>query len=373
MLFQLLFFASSFIGCFYLVPIFIRIANKFSIYDCPDIRKQHLHKTPFLGGLAIVMSFFISLGLVFPVSFVRPAYSNVLYITLFLIFLIGLGDDIFNYSAKKKLFFQLLLSGMLIYKGGFQLPIEELFPDLQLAPVVGFCIALILITMVINAINLIDGADGIAASFALIATLFYSYIFYIGGEAFYCSMALTLSGGLSAFLLFNRPPAYIFMGDAGSLFVGMALSIFSFHFIEQGKSFTAFTLSSRVILSFSLLSIPIMDMIRLFFTRMLNGKSPFYADNNHIHHLMKQLGFTPKQITLLLFIFQLLIVGLAALSMDKSWIGFLLISICIYVLVIQIIRQLITYKNKNIATSVNKSNSHQDTYTEHKIAYLAEK
>lgn len=163
------------------------------------------------------------------------------------------------------------------------------------------------------------------------------------------------------------------MGDAGSLFVGMALAIFSFHFIEQGKSFTSFTLSSRVILSFSLLSIPIMDMIRLFFSRMLDGKSPFYADNNHIHHLMKQLGFTPKQITLLLFIFQLLIVGLAALSMDKSWIGFLLISICIYVLVIQIIRQLITYKNKNIATSVNKSNSHQETYTEHKITYLAEK
>jgi UDP-N-acetylmuramyl pentapeptide phosphotransferase/UDP-N-acetylglucosamine-1-phosphate transferase len=133
------------------------------------------------------------------------------------------------------------------------------------------------------------------------------------------------------------------MGDSGSLFIGMLLATFTFVFIEEKSSYIVLNISNRVILAFSFLSIPILDMVRLFFVRIYNKKSPFNGDNNHIHHLMAKVGFTSKQTLLIIITFQILNIGIAFMALNKSWIGFVIINVCTYTIAIQFLRQLKTY------------------------------
>jgi UDP-N-acetylmuramyl pentapeptide phosphotransferase/UDP-N-acetylglucosamine-1-phosphate transferase len=160
---------------------------------------------------------------------------------------------------------------------------------------------------------------------------------------FFCIVALSAASALTAFILYNKPPAYIFMGDSGSLFIGMLLATFTFVFIEEKSSSLDLNVSNRVILAFSFLSIPILDMVRLFSVRIYNKKSPFKGDNNHIHHLMANIGFTSKQTLLIIITFQILNIGIAFMALNKSWVGFVIVNVCTYTIVIQFLRQLKTY------------------------------
>lgn len=342
---------SSFLLCFYTVPILVKIANKFNIYDAPSHIKKHNRKISFLGGVALIFAFIIPISLFLPDGIQKPKYINAYLILITIIFLHGIGDDFFNYSPKRKFFIQAVLCSLLIYKTGFYLPLGSMITKFAISPSVSFIITLVTAVAIVNAYNLIDGSDGLAASISIIAILFYAICFYLDDNFFFCILALSAASALTAFLLYNKPPAYIFMGDSGSLFIGMLLATFTFVFIEEKSSTLALNVSNRVILAFSFLSIPILDMVRLFAIRIYNKKSPFSGDNNHIHHLMANIGFTSKQILLIIVTFQILIIGIAFLSLDKSWIGFVIINISIYTIGIQSLRQLKTYlssRNMNI-------------------------
>ena len=233
-----------------------------------------------------------------------------------------------------------------------------MFAKLALPQSVSFIITLISAIGIVNAYNLIDGSDGLAASISLIASLFYATCFFLDGNMFFCIVALSAASALIAFILYNKPPAYIFMGDSGSLFVGMLLATFTFVFIEEKSSYLSLNVSNRVILAFSFLSIPILDMVRLFSVRIYNKKSPFKGDTNHIHHIMANIGFTSKQILLIIITFQFLNIGIAFLSLDKSWLGFVIVNISIYMIGIQSLRQLNTYlSNRKINVELTELNS----------------
>jgi UDP-N-acetylmuramyl pentapeptide phosphotransferase/UDP-N-acetylglucosamine-1-phosphate transferase len=146
------------------------------------------------------------------------------------------------------------------------------------------------------------------------------------------------------------------MGDSGSLFIGMLLATFTFVFIEEKSSYLDLNVSNRVILAFSFLSIPILDMFRLFSVRIYNKKSPFKGDNNHIHHLMSNIGFTSKQTLLIIITFQILNIGIAFMALNKSWIGFVIINVCTYTIVIQFLRQLKTYLSHRDIRSIGPIN-----------------
>jgi len=333
----------SFLLCYYTIPILIKIANRFNIYDAPSHIKKHKRNISFFGGVALIFAFIIPISLFLPDGIQKPIYINAYLILITIIFLHGIGDDFFNYSPKRKFFVQAVLCSLLIYKTGLHLPIENLFTKFAISQSVSFIITLVTAIGIINAYNLIDGSDGLAASISLIACLFYATSFYLDGNFFFCILALSAASALTAFLFFNKPPAYIFMGDSGSLFIGMLLATFTFVFIEEKSSTVALNVSNRVILAFSFLSIPILDMLRLFITRIYNNKSPFSGDNNHIHHLMANIGFTSKQVLIIIIISQLLFTGIAFLSLDKPWIGFIIVNITIYIIGIQSLRQLKTY------------------------------
>lgn len=348
----------SFLLCFYTIPILVKIANRFNIYDAPSHIKKHNRNISFLGGVALIFAFIIPISLFLPDGIQKPKYINAYLILITIIFLHGIGDDFFNYSPKRKFFVQAVLCSLLIYKTGFYLPPESMFAKFALSQSVSFIITLVTAVGIINAYNLIDGSDGLAASISLIASLFYAISFYLDGNFFFCILALSGASALTAFLLYNKPPAYIFMGDSGSLFIGMLLATFTFVFIEEKSSIVVIKVSNRLILAFSFISIPILDMMRLFVTRIYNKKSPFNGDNNHIHHLMANIGFTSKQVLIVIIISQLLFIGIAFLSLDKSWIGFIIVNISIYIIGIQFLRQLKTYLfNRKINIELTQLNS----------------
>jgi UDP-N-acetylmuramyl pentapeptide phosphotransferase/UDP-N-acetylglucosamine-1-phosphate transferase len=333
----------SFLLCFYTIPILVKIANRFNIYDTPSHIKKHNRNITFLGGVALIMAFIIPISLFLPEEIQKPKYLTAYLILITIIFLHGIGDDFFNYSPKKKFVIQTVLCSLLIYKTGFYLPVESMFAKLALPESVSFIITLISAIGIVNAYNLIDGSDGLAASISLIASLFYAACFYLDDNMFFCIVALSAASALTAFILYNKPPAYIFMGDSGSLFIGMLLATFTFVFIEEKSSSLNLNVSNRVILAFSFLSIPILDMVRLFSVRIYNKKSPFKGDNNHIHHLMANIGFTSKQTLLIIITFQILNIGIAFMALNKSWVGFVIVNVCTYTIVIQFLRQLKTY------------------------------
>jgi UDP-N-acetylmuramyl pentapeptide phosphotransferase/UDP-N-acetylglucosamine-1-phosphate transferase len=333
----------SFLLCFYTIPILVKIANRFNIYDTPSHIKKHNRNITFLGGVALIVAFIIPISLFLPEEIQKPKYLTAYLILITIIFLHGIGDDFFNYSPKRKFVIQTALCSLLIYKTGFYLPVETMFAKLPLPQSVSLIITLISAIGIVNAYNLIDGSDGLAASISLIASLFYAACFYLDGNMFFCIIALSAASALTAFILYNKPPAYIFMGDSGSLFIGMLLATFTFVFIEEKSSSLDLNVSNRVILAFSFLSIPILDMVRLFSVRIYNKKSPFKGDNNHIHHLMANIGFTSKQTLLIIITFQILNIGIAFMALNKSWVGFVIVNVCTYTIVIQFLRQLKTY------------------------------
>lgn len=342
----------SFLLCFYTIPILVKIANRFNIYDAPSHIKKHNRRISFFGGIALLFAFIIPISLFLPDEIQKPKYINAYLMLITIMFLHGIGDDFFNYSPKIKLFIQAVLCSLLIYKTGFNLPLESLFVKFAAVKSISFIITVIVALSIINAFNLIDGSDGLAASISLIAILFYATSFYLDDNIFFCFLALSAASALTAFILYNKPPAYIFMGDSGSLFIGMLLATFTFVFIEEKSSTLATNVSNRVILAFSFLSIPILDMVRLFFVRIYNKKSPFNGDNNHIHHLMAKVGFTSKQILLIIITFQILNIGIAFMALNKSWIGFIIINICTYLITVQFLRQLKTYLSHRDTRSI---------------------
>lgn len=352
--------ACSFLVCFYTIPILIKIANRFGIYDTPNHIKKHNRNITFLGGVALILAFIIPLSLFLPEEIQKPKYFTAYLIIITIIFLHGIGDDLFNYSPKKKFFIQTVLCCLLIYKTGFYLPVETMFAKLALPLGVSFAITLVSAIGIVNAYNLIDGSDGLAATISLIASLFYAVCFYLDNNLFFCIVAISVAASLIAFILYNKPPAYIFMGDSGSLFIGLLLATFTFVFIEEKSNALELTVSNRIILSFSFLSIPILDMVRLFAVRIYNKKSPFTGDNNHIHHLMSGIGFTSKQTLLIIATFQILNIGIAFMALNKSWIGFVIINVCTYTIVIQFLRQLKTYLSHRDIKSIGANDTTKD-------------
>jgi UDP-GlcNAc:undecaprenyl-phosphate GlcNAc-1-phosphate transferase len=334
---------SSFLLCFYTIPILVKIANRFNIYDTPSHIKKHNRNITFLGGVALIMAFIIPISLFLPEEIQKPKYINSYLVIILIMFIHGIGDDFFNYEAKNKFVVQALLCSLLIYKTGFYLPVETMFAKFDLPKSLSFFITLVSAIGIVNAYNLIDGSDGLAASISLIASLFYAAFFYLDGNLFFSILAISTASAITAFILYNKPPAYIFMGDSGSLFIGLLLATFTFVFIEEKSSSLDLNVSNRVILSFSFLSIPILDMVRLFSVRIYNKKSPFKGDNNHIHHLMANIGFTSKQTLLIIISLQILNIGIAFIALNKSWIGFVIVNVCTYTIVLQFLRQLKTY------------------------------
>ncbi len=283
---------------FLVIPVIIVVAKVKKLYDEPDEnRKIHKRPIPSLGGLGMFVGFILSILLT--ISFATEAPEFQYYIAaFFLIFFLGIKDDIMVISPAKKFLGQVLAAVILVYKAKLTITnMDGLFGLHHINEIFSFLLTVFAIVVIINAFNLIDGVDGLAGGLGLISSLVFGIFFYVNGNIAYAVLAFSFAGSTMAFLFYNFHPAKIFMGDTGSLMVGLVNSILAIKFIETGSSYTAHPVSAAPAVGFAILLLPLMDTLRVFAIRIMKKRSPFSPDRNHIHHLLLNRGFNHKSVT----------------------------------------------------------------------------
>lgn len=289
----------SFIVAFLAIPVVIHTADKKKLFDVPDERKLHTHAIASLGGVGVFLGFVFASLLILDIS-TYPEFQYFLA-AAFIIFFIGLKDDLVLLSATKKFVAQIIAAAIIIHLGGIR--IDSLYGIAgfgALDEMVSVPFTYITIILIINAFNLIDGIDGLAGSLGLMASMLLGTYFYFSGMLDYAIFAYALSAALLAFLIFNYHPARIFMGDSGSLLIGMVLSILVLKFINVASAADAvLPIGAAVAIGMAMLIIPLVDTIRVFAIRIIKGRSPFSPDRNHIHHLLLDRGFGHSAVTLI--------------------------------------------------------------------------
>jgi UDP-N-acetylmuramyl pentapeptide phosphotransferase/UDP-N-acetylglucosamine-1-phosphate transferase len=342
-----------------MMPIAFKIIDKFNIYDSQDERKKHQGKIGFLGGLVIFTSFYLSYGICFPSSLTRPYFSHNLIMSLFAIFILGFADDFLNYNSTKKFIVQFCVSSIFIIKSGLLLNFHEILPFIPASTLLNGILTIVSISLVINSMNLIDGADGVATSLGIIAALIFSIIFVYNKDFYFATLAISLTGSLIGFLYYNKPDAKIYMGDSGSTFIGMLLSIFILHFIKNGSSLINNTNHLNLKISFGLISLPLLDMIRVMITRIFKGNNPFSGDRTHIHHKLQEIGLTKKYV--IFFIVAINLLNLSIAYNSQSLINYLAFTFLLYgimIISINILRS--TIMNELNSYSIKRDKLHSE-------------
>lgn len=301
----------AFLITFTVIPAIITVARVKKLYDEPDDnRKLHKEPIPSLGGLGMFIGFIFSIML--SISFSGEAPEFQYYIAAFLlIFFVGIKDDIIIISPVKKFAGQIIAAAILIYKAKLVITNMDGFLGIyQLNTACSYMLTLFALVVIINAFNLIDGIDGLAGSLGLVSSLVFGIFFLINKNIPYAVLAFTFAGSLVAFLVYNFHPARIFMGDTGSLMIGLVNSILVIKFIETGSNYSFYPVTASPALGFGILLVPLMDTLRVFSIRILHGRSPFKPDRNHIHHVLLNHGFNHKSVTFTCIIATLTITGL---------------------------------------------------------------
>lgn len=290
---KLYLFLISLIIAAVLTPPVRRLALRIGAVDRPDSRKVHSRVMPRLGGLAIFLAFVISVLLL-----MRPlsAASKGLLAGATVIVAVGILDDLFSLSPLVKLAGQI---GAAIVAVLFGIRIEFLtnpFDSYIPTGIISVPLTIFWIVGVTNAVNLIDGLDGLAAGVSVLASLTLSLVAASAGRSEVAALALALAGSGVGFLFYNFHPARIFMGDTGSMFLGFTLATLSVAGYLKGAAFLS------LVIPVFILAIPILDTLFAIVRRFLNRQPIFKPDKEHLHHKLLSLGLSHRQAVLLIYL-----------------------------------------------------------------------
>lgn len=290
----------SFAITFLAIPVIIRVAAMKKLYDIPDERKVHQAPIPALGGLGIFAGFVFAALLI--ANFQEGKDIQYYLAATVVIFYLGLKDDIIIISPVKKFIGQVLAAFIVIYYGNLQITSMHGFLGIYNLPdSFSLLFTYLTVIVIINSFNLIDGIDGLAGSLGLLSTSVFG-IYFVGiGHTADAVLAFSMAGAILAFLIFNFQPARIFMGDTGSLLLGLVNAVLVIKFINIAATTTStYQISASPAVGFGILMVPLMDTLRVFAIRMFQRRSPFSPDRNHIHHLFLDNGFSHRTIAILL-------------------------------------------------------------------------
>lgn len=301
----------SFMITFFAIPVIMKIAEQKKLYDLPDSRKLHTKPIASLGGIGIFGGFFLAALLSFPAGLLSE--FQYVFASAIIIFFLGIKDDIIVLTAYKKFLGQVLAASILVHLGDIRIAsMHGLFGIYELPEVFSLLFSYITIIVIVNAFNLIDGVDGLAATLGLLALSIFGIYFFSVDLLAYSLLSFSMAGSLAAFLFFNFNPAKIFMGDSGSLLIGMVNAVLAIKFISVADSAAiALPIESAVAVGFSILMVPLADTLRVFSIRIINGRSPFSPDRNHIHHLLLDRGLSHKYVTLCCLLLNLMFISIA--------------------------------------------------------------
>jgi UDP-GlcNAc:undecaprenyl-phosphate/decaprenyl-phosphate GlcNAc-1-phosphate transferase len=328
---------TAFIITFLAIPSIIRVSVIKNLFDEPGERKSHSSSIPTLGGLAIFA------GVVFSFSFWSTGFDNAptqyIISAIIVMFFIGIKDDIVELTAHKKLYGQLFAAIIIVLFADIR--ITSLYGILgvyQIPYWVSVILSMFTILTIVNAYNLIDGIDGLAGGVGAIAAFTFGLWFYNYNQIALCILAFSLFSSLLAFLVYNFSPANIFMGDTGSLVVGLILSVLTIFFVELSFDALpyAFPFRSSPAMAIAILIIPLMDTLRVFIIRLKAGRSPFQADRNHIHHQLLDFGLSHREAALTLYLVNIafIVTALALRNISSLVLLYLLIMMAVVVSVI---------------------------------------
>tara|TARA_Y100000739_G_C20607428_1_gene466459 strand:+ start:545 stop:1645 length:1101 start_codon:yes stop_codon:yes gene_type:complete len=305
MLELLLSFVSSLVIVLVAIPSVIRVSYLKHLYDVPDERKSHEKVVPTLGGLAIFAGFIVSTSL----TIQEESFNyNCLVGALMIIFFIGIKDDILVTAPIKKLMGQLLATAILVVLGGVRITSMYGFLGVhQLSPEISATLTVFTLVVIMNGFNLIDGINWLSSGVSVVVTSLFGIWFWVTGYNDLAIISTALVGSLLGFMWFNRTPAKIFMGDTGSLILGLIIGVQTVYFIRLSPE-SNWSLNSAPIIAFGVLIVPLFDTLRVFIARALKGKSPLNPDKNHIHHRLLELGLSHMKASLIIMLFNLLFV-----------------------------------------------------------------
>ena len=359
--------ALAFLITFFAIPVIIQVAKDKKLFDEPDERKVHKNVIPTLGGLGIFAGFLIAMLMGVPSGITSELQYYAAAATV--IFFLGIKDDILILSASKKFIGQLIAAGIIIKFGGIQISnMHGLLGIYEIPHVASIILSLFTIIVITNSFNLIDGVDGLAGSLGLLTTLVFGVYFFYAGQLTYAVMALSLAGSTIAFLIYNFSPAKIFMGDTGSLLLGLINSILVIKFINvAGNPASNFPIEAAPAIGFSILMIPLFDTLRVFGLRILDRRSPFSPDRTHVHHFLLDLGLSHRMVTITCVTVNIGFITMAYFLRSlgtTTVLGILLCSAFIFIGAIYYSRP----KNKNLVTAKVEN---ADILKSHKILKLA--
>lgn len=265
---------------------------------------RHLHQSPLprLGGVAIFLAFSVSITLWLGLSLIFPRLAEGLsptillhiYVPACLIFCLGIYDDLRGAGPYLKFAVQAIAAVMLFAGGMRVLDLPLIFPH-SLPWFVGLPLTVLWVVAVTNAFNLIDGLDGLAAGSALFSTLVFFVCALVNRSWMESLMSVTLAGAILGFLRFNFNPATIFLGDSGSLFIGFMLSALALAGAQKAPTFVAVAIP---VVSFGL---PILETLISVLRRLISGRPILTADREHIHHRLLRMGFSHRQVVIVLY------------------------------------------------------------------------
>ena len=316
------------------IPSILHVARARHLYDdVGHFRKQHDHGIPRLGGVAIFVSFIITMLLFSIINKALPI--SYLLVACIILFAMGLKDDLSGVNSSTKFLIQFIAAAILVLLGDIRVSsMYGIFDIFTLPYVPSAVLSILLIMLIINSFNLIDGIDTLAATTGIIVNGTFAFLFASCNQYELVAMCLAIMGASIGFLRYNITPAKIFMGDTGALLIGLVSAVMAIKYIEVSKFTDIKTLHlyTAPALTIAILIGPVFDTLRVFTIRIFEGKSPFEADRNHIHHRMLKLGFTHLQATLCLSALNLGAIGLVLYFNELS--NSLLIAIIFAIILI---------------------------------------
>ena len=315
-----------------LIPQILLIAFRKKLFDEPGERKIHHIPVPRLGGLAFTPVIFFTIALMFGVNqyfghpeILREFSRNVYVLSMSLcaitaLYLVGIADDLIGVRYRAKFIIQFICGLFLVGSGIWVRSFYGFCGFYDLNIWFGGILAIVLVVVIINAINLIDGIDGLASGLSAVACFYYGIIF-LGLKLYtFAIIAFVTLGVIVPFFYYNvfgraEKQQKIFMGDTGSLTIGIILSLLSIKLTTIPIGGISWDYNPLVV-AFAPLMIPCLDVVRVFFHRIRNGKDPFLPDNNHIHHKLLAIGLKPR-VAMVIIVLSSLTLSLANLFVSQ--------------------------------------------------------
>lgn len=330
------------------MPRLLSICKSRGLYDVPNSRKVHHNNIPRLGGTLFAPAMVIGIIGAFILMYAAgnndltfPPSTLIIGGGMFLIYLIGILDDLFGLNAKIKFLIQFVSALFMPLCDIYINNLDGLFGIYELPTFVAYPLTIFVALLIINAINLIDGIDGLASSLSLISFVVYTILFLNGKSILYSIMTAGLAGSIIAFIYFNifgkvEKNTKTFMGDTGSLILGYAMAFFS---IKYPMNQNATAQPAALLISITLIIVPTFDLARVALTRLSHGVSIFHPDKTHIHHKFLDAGISMHSSLVAIIVLQLsfIFINLAAYNAGAGITTIVATDVMIYLITIYLL------------------------------------